>query len=169
MRKIPTTLGLLLMICVFSATANAEEGQSYGIIYSDLLAPSDAGIGGGYNLSDTMALEISYFSAGKIPEVGTVNFYRISGFNTAIVGYYPVTKSFALEGKVGAFSHTAKGASLRSNYNNTTVSTGMGIQYSFRTNLSVLLMLESLGRIKSSETDIGWDYVMMTGGLKYSF
>jgi hypothetical protein len=165
----PTIYWLMLMICMLSTTANAEEGQSYGIIYGDLLTPSDAGIGVGYDLSDTMSLEISYFSVGKIPIVGSVGSYNISGIDIGIVGYLPVTKSFALVGKVGAFSHTAKGTSLRSNYNNTTVSTGMGIQYAVSTSLSIMLMMESLGRIKSSDTDMGWDYTMMTGGFKYHF
>jgi hypothetical protein len=74
-----------------------------------------------------------------------------------------------LVGKIGTFSSTAKSAALQSDYNNTTISTGLGIQYEASQNFSLRLLIESLGTLKSSATDVGWDYRLITGGIAYYF
>lgn len=163
------TIGLLLMFSLALTTAIAEEEGAYALAYSDILYPADVGIGVGYQLSSTMSAEISYLSIGKISIGGAVGSYRVAGLNAGVVGYLPVVGSLTLVGKIGTYNHTAKGATLAADYNNTSISKGLGMQYAVNTNLSIQVMLENLGQIKSSEKDTGWDYSLLTGGFRYSF
>jgi hypothetical protein len=158
---------LTLRLC--TTPALAEESQSYGLVYSDILSPSDYGLGVGYRLSSTMYLEMSYLSIRSVPVFGSANFYSVSGLNIGVVGYLPVLKSLDFVGKIGSFSSAAQGKAMSSNYNNTTVSTGMGIQYSASQNFSLLLLIENLGVLKSSDADNGWEYSLITAGGRYNF
>jgi opacity protein-like surface antigen len=158
-----------LMFFIISTTAFAEEGRGYGLVYSDMLTPSDYGIGVGYQVSSDVSVEASYLAIRKVPIFGSAGFVGVSGFNIGVVGYLPVVNSFSLVGKIGTFSSTAKSAALQSDYNNTTISTGLGIQYEASQNFSLRLLIESLGTLKSSATDVGWDYRLITGGIAYYF
>jgi opacity protein-like surface antigen len=160
---------LLLTFCLFSMSAFAEEGQGYGLVYSDMLTPSDYGIGVGYQISSDVSVEASYLTIRKVPIFGAAGFVSVSGFNIGVVGYLPVVNSFSLVGKIGTFSSTAKSAALSSDYNNTTISTGLGIQYEASQNFSLRLLIESLGTLKSSAADVGWGYSLIAGGVAYNF
>jgi hypothetical protein len=172
MTKLKGTLDLICLVltfCLFSMTAFAEAGHGYGLAYSDILTPSDYGIGVGYRMSSDMSVEANYLTIGKVPIFGAAGFVSVSGFNIGVVGYLPVVNSFSLVGKIGTISSTAKSAALPSDYNNTTISTGLGIQYEASQNISLRLLIESLGTLKSSATDTGWVYRLITGGIEYHF
>jgi hypothetical protein len=116
-----------------------------------------------------MSAEISYLSIKKVPIFGAAGFFSVSGINIGVVGYLPVVDSISLIGKIGTFSSVAKSNTLPANYNNSTISTGMGIQYAPSLNISLRLLIESLGTLKSSAGDAGWNYSLITGGLAYNF
>jgi opacity protein-like surface antigen len=160
---------LVLIFWLFSMPAIAEEAQVYGLAYSDMFSPTDYGIGVGYSLSTTMSAEISYLSIKKVPFFGAAGFFSVSGINIGVVGYLPVVNSISLIGKIGTFSSTAKSNKTPSDYNNTTISTGIGIQYTVSQNISLRLLIESLGTLKSSAGDMGWDYSLITGGVAFNF
>ena len=159
----------LFLFCLIANTAIAEEGQYYGVVSSDLLSSANYGVGFGYQLSSTLSAEISYLSISKMVSVGTINTYSITGVNIGFVGYLPVSQSFGLVGKIGTFSSTAKGSSLATEYNNTTISTGLGVQFTASQTIFLTLIIDSLGTLKSSDKDMGWDYSQIMAGLRYSF
>jgi hypothetical protein len=147
----------------------AEKGTSYAMLNSNILSPSDYGYGFGYQLSTTLSAELSYLTIRDLQVVGSTNRYNVSGCNFGLVGYYPVANSISLVGKVGEFIHTSDSSTLPSQYNNTTIATALGIQYETSQTITLMLLLESFGTLKSSKTDMGWKYSQITGGVRYNF
>jgi OOP family OmpA-OmpF porin len=147
-----------------------------GIPSSVTVDDSDTGfkIFGGFQFNKHLGAEIGYVDFGKVGFSGSALGIPVTGdtgvtaYTIAGVGTLPLNESFALFGKVGMFSWTAKGnasaggVSISADDSGSDVFYGIGARYNMNKNWGLTLELE--------QYDSSDDSVMLTSlGVRYKF
>jgi hypothetical protein len=163
--------------------ANACTGIPTGYSCTDTATTTRIGIG--HQFSPNIAAEIGYLSSGDATASGTYYLGKItakqnvSGINLAIVGSVPVNEIFSLIGKVGILNSTVKTTvantyygtttSTSTSYDNSTVGYGFGTLFKANDTLSLRIMYEDFGSVKSSSAGTGGNITMFSAGLLIGF
>ena len=137
---------------------------------------SDSGfkIYGGFQFNKHLGAEVGYVDFGKVGFGGSAFGFPVTGdtgvtaFTVAGVGTLPLNESFALFGKIGLWSWSAKGnatagaVSISSDDSGSDVFYGIGARYNMNKNWGLTLELENY--------DTDTDSVMLTSfGVRYKF
>jgi predicted porin len=119
--------------------------------------PAAIRIGAGYQYKPNLAFETSYAILGS-PTVGGVTLTKLSAFQIAAIGSYPVADAIALTGKLGVVSAMTDVSGINTaGFTGTTslnVSWGLGAQYTVSKQFTVRAQYENLGRFGNSTSPI---------------
>ena len=185
------TAALLASAFVFSASAHAAGayvGANVGSAQHKLSIDGESGkerktavkLYGGYTLNENLGVEAGYVRLGKVSDSET------DGFNTASLDYraralyvagtatLPLSQEFSVFAKAGITANRGKvtarlnGFSDSMSRSNTTAMFGIGAEYSFAKNMSVVAEYENFGKV-IDEKDGNTKAQMVSVGLRYKF
>ncbi|MDD4964839.1 MAG: outer membrane beta-barrel protein [Gallionella sp.] len=132
----------------------------------------------GYQFSQNIAFEASYgdYGAAKASNGVVSAKQAASGLQLAVVGTMPLTKEFALTGKLGIANTTMKlsgavggwTANLGSQ-SSTTLAYGIGAQYSFTPAIALRAQYEGLGQVTEVGGGTKTGLSLLSAGLVFSF
>lgn len=198
MKNLKSLLLAVLLVGFTSSTVMAEEGKVYAAIdvgqvnatnaceglpanFSCNPTTSAYRLGVGYQANKSVGVEVAYLNAGKITASGTYLGVPISldatmaGFHFAAIGALPVANNFALLGKAGIAlvtgktTGTAPGVYVTSDQSNTNVTFGLGARFDASDKISIRMMYEDFGTIKTSSTGSGFKVTFLSAGLQIGF
>jgi OmpA-OmpF porin, OOP family len=182
---------LLASAFVFSASAHAAGayiGVNVGSAEHKLSIDGESNkerktgvkLYGGYALTENFGIEAGYAHLGKVSDSDT------DGFNTASLSYraralyiagtatLPLTQEFSVFAKAGVTANNGKvtarfnGVSDSMSRSNTTAMFGIGAEYSFAKNMSVVAEYENFGKV-IDENEGNTKAQMVSVGLRYKF
>jgi opacity protein-like surface antigen len=138
-------------------------------------------LGGGYQFSNNVGVELSYGDYGSNKASGTVGGVPISaslkatGLEAALVGSLPLSPSFSLTGKLGIANTKIKGQgagggfTVSASATSTTGSYGIGMRYDLSKAMALRAQYEDLGKIGDAATTGKSKISLLTAGLVFSF
>jgi OOP family OmpA-OmpF porin len=182
---------LLASAFAFSASAHAAGayvGTNVGSVQHKLSIDGDSSkenkagfkLYGGYGFNENFGIEAGYVHMGKVSDSDT------DGVNTASVSYraralyiagtatMPLSKEFSLFAKAGVTANRGKvtarfnSESDTMSRSNTTAMFGVGAEYNFAKNMSVVAEYENFGKV-IDENDGSTKAQMVSVGLRYKF
>ncbi|MDD2775431.1 MAG: outer membrane beta-barrel protein [Gallionella sp.] len=116
--------------------------------------PAAIRVGAGYQYKPNLAFETSYAALGS-PTQGGVTLTKLSAFQIAAIGSYPIADAFSLTGKLGLVSAmtdvNTPGFTGTTSLN---VSWGLGAQYTVSKQFTVRAQYENLGRFGNSTSPV---------------
>lgn len=138
-------------------------------------------VAAGFQINSLLAIEVNYGNYGKLNVSGTYLTVPVTGdttlTGTQIAGIVslPLSDAFALTGKIGVGSFTAKteafgpGVKYSSSADNSTMVYGVGVRLNFSKTLALRAQYESLGNIKSSSNDTASTVNVTSAGIIFGF
>lgn len=133
--------------------SDIDDSITEGLITSGSVDGKDTAwkIFGGYLFNRHFGIESAYVNLGEASYSGdffgaavTGGTVKVSGFNIAALGSYPINEQFSLFGKIGLFMWEAKAndttaglGAFSATQDGTDVSFGLGVGYDFTRNLGV--------------------------------
>lgn len=190
MTKTLTTalLATAFMLSASAHAAGAYVGANVGSAEHTLSINGDSGkkhktgirLYGGYSLTENFGIEAGYAHLGKVSTSDT------DGFNTASLDYraralyiagtaaMPLSPEFSVFAKAGITNNHGKvtarlnGFSDSMSRSNTTAMFGIGAEYGFAKNMSVVAEYENFGKV-IDENDGNTKAQMISVGLRYKF
>ncbi len=130
----------------------------------------------GYQVNSSLGLEASYRNnIGEYKISNGVNTVTAtgSGFQFSAVGSLPVSKDFALTGKLGIALTEGKVSCPSCPYSasasNTTVAYGIGARYNINKTVAVRAQYEDLGKIKVDSEESGAKVTVLSFGVIFGF
>ncbi|RUO32455.1 outer membrane beta-barrel protein [Aliidiomarina soli] len=158
-----TSLASILAASAF-ATASANENlegfsvqAGVGVFTQDLSAPGfaneESGTGinlrASYNFTPRIAADVSYADFGEYEhsEAGLNETFNTSAFKVGATGFYPISDSVQLFGRVGvafwdsefAITESSSGESLSFSDTGNSIYWGLGGEYAFNENLTIAI------------------------------
>ncbi len=179
MKKI---LAASLISALFAAPAMAAVPGGYVALDLQNWSATNAGIlgnpgmglriGGGYRFTQNWGVEVNYAQSGNSSSV-LGGSYKVSAFQVAATGTYPVSPEFDVFAKLGVSANSisfnapfvcATGVTC----NKTDLMFGVGAQYNINQQWGVRLMYEDLGKAsKGAASDLGVSTLSV--GAVYAF
>ena len=167
MKKCIATYGLILCLALSGGQITHASppshyiGFSLGTVDDDVLSESDTGFKyyAGLTLNNNLGFEVSYVDLGQYID-GTLAQYGIA---FQAVGYFPVSNSFNLIGKVGIFSWTVDVDGFYAYDDGNDLTYGFGVQYDFDNRISIRGEWEQFSDVA------GGDITLVSAGLLYAF
>nr|WP_217344642.1 porin family protein [Noviherbaspirillum sp. L7-7A]MBV0878807.1 porin family protein [Noviherbaspirillum sp. L7-7A] len=182
---------MLASAFLFSASAHAAGaylGANIGSAQHKLSIDGESGkerktavkLYGGYAFDENFGIEAGYVRLGKISDSDTDGFntvslnYRARALYVAGTAALPLSPEFSVFAKAGITGNNGKvtarfnGMSESMSRTNTTAMFGVGAEYSFAKNMSVVAEYENFGKV-IDENDGNTKAQMVSVGLRYKF
>jgi OOP family OmpA-OmpF porin len=147
-----------LLLSAIAGSASAADAGAYialNVGQSSTSNPANAslssktatGVGGlvGYQFNKYFGAEIQYTDFGSVTASKDGSSHDISGYGLNVVGTLPFNDQWSAFLRVGAADTTVKTANNGSDVSRTTVTWGIGAQYSFTPNWGVRVDYDSYG------------------------
>lgn len=184
-------VALLAATFVFSASAHAAGayvGANVGSAHHRLSIDGEASkerktalkLYGGYAFNETFGVEGGYARLGKISDsdtdgVNTASLdYRARALYVAATAALPLSQEFSVFAKAGITANHGKVTARVNNFSdsisrsNTTAMFGIGAEYSFTKNMSVVAEYENFGKV-IDENEGNTKAQLVSVGLRYKF
>lgn len=135
---------------------------------------------GGYGFNENFGIETGYVHMGKVSDSASFGgdnaalSYRARAFYIAGTAALPLSQQFSLFAKAGVTANRGKiraslnGDSESISRSNTTAMFGVGAEYSFTKNMSVVAEYENFGKV-IDENEGNTKAQMISVGLRYKF
>jgi opacity protein-like surface antigen len=136
----------------------------------------------GYQVNSNVGIEGSYIPNTKITASGTYLGFPVnleesfSAFQLAAIGSYPATESFSLLVKGGMAFIDAKSSGawggiplIPTSYNNTNFAYGLGARFAISNQVTVRVMYEDFGDVKTSSSGTSGKVTLLSAGLQVGF
>ena len=181
-------LGTVLLLSASAHAAGAYIGANVGSAEHKLSVDGDSGkehktgvkLYGGYALTENFGIEAGYVHLGKVSNSDTDGFnttsldYRARALYIAGTAAMPLTPEFSVFAKAGVTNNHGKvtarlnGFSDSMSRSNTAAMFGIGAEYGFAKNMSVVAEYENFGKV-IDENDGNTMVQMISVGLRYKF